>query len=386
MAISGHAFILGGGRWQTDVIKRASDLGLRTLVADVSSAAPGRGIADEFVQIDTNNKLGLLEIARRYEIDLVIAEQTDRVVPIAAFINEQMGLKGIKQEVAHVFTNKYAMRNALAHSGVRMPWYSEISSLEEARKCASDRGYPVVLKPKRAQSSIGVFKISDDRDLRTHFEQTMAVSEDRRILIEEFISGTEITVEAFSLRGKCSVLAVSEKKHYPFHPCLAQRISYPPRFDETTMRRIVETAEKVVSTLGLKDGISHAEYRVHKGWPYLIEVAARGGGNRIASVITPHVSGVDVYELLIRSLLGEDVEMPALRRRSAVLEFFDFAPGRVKTVKGLELHFKPGDIVERPKDGRSRLGYCISLGESRDEVDDKVSKVRQLVQVECEAA
>jgi phosphoribosylamine-glycine ligase len=35
---------------------------------------------------------------------------------------------------------------------------------------------------------------------------------DERILIEEFVEGTEITVEGFSVNGNCYILAISEKR------------------------------------------------------------------------------------------------------------------------------------------------------------------------------
>jgi phosphoribosylaminoimidazole carboxylase (NCAIR synthetase) len=71
------ALILGGSHWQRDLIKRAAELGLRTIVADISADAPGRFDADEFIQIDTNDREGLLKISRNKRLSLVLADQTD---------------------------------------------------------------------------------------------------------------------------------------------------------------------------------------------------------------------------------------------------------------------------------------------------------------------
>lgn len=390
----GVALIIGGSRWQTDIIRRAAEMNLRTVVTDIAAEAPGRAFADEFVQIDTNDREGLLEIARARKVDLVLAEQSDRVVPVAAYLNERLDLPGIRPATARVFTDKYAMRNALAGSGLPMPRYAEVATAAEALGAADDFGYPVVLKPKNSQSSLGVFKVDDADELRAQFADSLQESRDGRILVEEFVAGVEVTVEGFSLGGRCTALAISEKEHYEFNPCVARRLAYPPRFDTA---RIRETAERVVDTLGLNFGINHAEYRVRDGVPHLVEVAARGGGNRIASAIVPHVSGVDVYELLIRSLLGERVEMPPRTARAANLEFLHFKPGKVRAVRGLEeacarglvreieLHFAPGDTIEPPRDDKTRLGYFISLGETRAEIDEKAAQVKELVRVEYES-
>ncbi len=390
----GTALIIGGSRWQCDLIKRAGELGLRTVVTDISEVAPGKFLADEFIQIDTNDREELLRIARAKEVDVAITDQSDRTVPILAFLNQQLGLDGIQPETARVFTDKYAMRNALAGSDVRMPRYAEVASVADALKAIEQWGYSAILKPKDSQSSFGVFKVDNETQLRACFAASLKESHDGKILVEEFIEGTEVTVEGFSLHGQCYVLAISEKEHYSFNPCVARRLVYPPNFDDETLARVRETAEKVVNALGLQDGLSHAEYRMRDGAPYLIEVAARGGGCRIASVIIKHVSGVDAYEMLIRRSLGDEVEMPPRRMRAANLEFLHFEPGKVKAIRGLEevhssglvcdidLHFGVGDTIKPPTDDKSRIGYFISLGETRAEIDKKAARVREMVRVE----
>jgi biotin carboxylase len=389
--------ILGGSAWQLDIIQRALDFGLYIIVADISANAPGRNLANEFIQIDTNNKKELAKIAREKKVEIVIAEQTDRVVPVAAYINRELGLRGILPEIASRFTDKYIMRNHLANTDIPMPVYHEINTIEDAMEFTDMQGYPVILKPKSSQASLGVFRVSNSDGLQKYFEETKKNSEDGKILIEEFIEGIEITVEGFSLEGKCHILAISEKEHYPHNECVASRLAYPPRFSDNAIENIKHIAAKVVETLGLVNGISHAEYRMRGDIPVLVEVGARGGGNRIASMIVPHISGVDIYEMLIRSLLGEqNLGIPKSLWRSANLEFFQFQPGRVKAIRGLDevrkeklaqdisLNFKVGDTLESATDDRHRPGYFIVLGENRDETDSKSKRIKELISLEYE--
>lgn len=386
--------ILGGSRWQIDMVRAARRAGLRVLVTDIQENPPARAYSDDFVCIDTNDCDGLLKVARDKNVRFAIAEQTDRTVPIAAFLNEQLGARGIAPEVARRFTDKYAMRNALRDAPVPMPRYAEVGSVGEALEHARAWGYPAVLKPKRLQSSIGVFKVKDDAELSAMFERSMGFAADGRILVEEFIEGTEITVEGLSAAGRCTIMAVSEKRHYPFNDCVARRISYPPRFPAEVIARIRRTAATVVDALGLQDGISHAEYRVRDGVPYLVEVAARGGGTRIASTIVSHVSGVDMYDLLLRRYCGEDVVVPTPLNRAAVLDWPYFELGTIKAIHGLEevrargivadieLAFQPGDTLVLPQDDKTRHGHFIVLGDTRDEVDAISQTVRESLSVD----
>src|SRR5262249_13986255 len=125
------ALCLGGSIWQVDLIRRAGEMGLETLVADISPDCPGRRVGHAFVKVATNDRGALLSIARDHGIDLVLAEQTDRVVPIAAFINEALDLPGLRPEVAERFTNKLAMRMAL-RGKVPMPAFEELSRPDQA--------------------------------------------------------------------------------------------------------------------------------------------------------------------------------------------------------------------------------------------------------------
>ena len=88
---------------------------------------------------------------------------------------------------------------------------------------------------------------------------------------------------------------------------------------------------------------------------------------------------------------GNSVELPRILQRAATLEWFDFSPGKVFQIHGvdqvvaqglvhyIELNFQPGDRIQQPSDGRARLGYFISHDETRDEVDAKAARVKELV-------
>jgi biotin carboxylase len=386
------ALCLGGSLWQLDLIRAVQARGYRALVADRSPDCPGHEIADVYCQVDTDDVSALLQVARQHSVRLVLAEQTDRVVPVAAELIERLGLPGMHLDVARRFTDKLVMRQSLVASNVPMPAFQEVTRLEQVLRFVAENHYPIILKPRRSQSSIGVFKAHNDSQLRAAFPHTIAKSSGTSILVEEFIEGTEITVEGLCINRVHEVLAVSEKEHYDFNPCVARRLAYPPRFSAPLLSRIRQIANEVVHALGLRDGLTHAEYRINNGEPYLIEVAARGGGTRIAPIIVPWVSGVNVYDIWLRRLEGDTVQLPHILERAAALEFFSFAPGHVNRINGVEsaskltadirLAFSQGSTIMRPEDDSSRLGHFIVLGATRDEVDKTCATVRDLVSVE----
>jgi biotin carboxylase len=386
------ALVLGGSRWQLGIIHAVKKLGLRAIVADISPEAPGRLVADQFVRMDTNDREGLRELAAVNRVDLVLAEQTDRLVPIAAYVNDTLGLPGIGPAVAERFTNKLSMRSSLADAGVPMPRFRPVSSAAEALEAARWTGFPAIVKPLKAQSSIGVTLVSGPDELQAAYETARQVGSEQ-VLIEEFVDGLEVTAEAISLDGRCTVLAMSEKAHYAHRPCVARLLAYPPRLPDTTLELLRSTAQTVVDRLGLQNGLSHAEYRIREGIPYLVEVAARGGGNGIASIIVPHISGLETYDLVIRRLLGERITLPRPLARAAILEFFQFRPGPVLAVEGvkecldeglahqLDVPYAAGSTVHAATDDRNRPGYLIALGDNRDQVDAQADAIKKRVRI-----
>lgn len=391
--MNGVVLVLGGGRWQCDLVQSLKAYGLRTVVADIHSVAPAAALADVFIQVDTNDVERLVEVAATHRVDTVLAEATDRVVPVAAAVNERLGLPGITPSVARVFTDKLAMREALESSGLPMPSYREVASAKAALEFTRSIGLPMVVKPKQSQSSLGVRLVTHHDQLGTAIQHAKEHSADGLVLVEEYIDGPELTVEAISISGKCNVLAISEKDHFQSNPCVAKRLAYPALLPANDLLAVQATAKRVVESLGLQDGVSHAEYRLRDGVPYLIEVAARGGGNRIASMIVPHVSGVDTYRVLAERLFGQTVDFPPVESRAANLEFFDFQPGIVQEVQGIDevrrrglaadidLPLAPGQVLRVANDDRTRSGYFITLAESRQEVDRVAAQVRDVVKV-----
>jgi carbamoyl-phosphate synthase large subunit len=389
-----YAMIVGGSKWQMDIINSVKAHGFNTIVTDISEEAPGKTVADIFYCMDSSDKEGLTAIAMKHDIAFAIAEQTDRVVPSVAYINEKIGLRGIKPEIAERFTDKYIMRNSLDGSGLNMPGYFLVRSEAEAIQAAHSLGYPLILKPRSSQSSLGVFKIEDQAELITRFNESLNFSKDGSLLVEEYVPGIEITVEGFCIGNKCFPLAISEKEHYPQNDCVSRKLVYPPEFNPGLIRSIKSYITEVVETLGLESGIFHAELKVFDENIYLIEVAARGGGHKIASVIVPHVSGINMYDLLIKSLKGDNVSIGTINQKGAVLGFFDFAPGRVRKIVGVEeikddnriyeLHFnfKEGDEIKRAQDDITRAGYYIALCNDRDEINALDKKILSSVHVE----
>jgi len=388
--------ILGGGAWQIPTIRLARELGYSVLVSDMYPDAPGFAFANICEQIDIRDVERTLDAARRHKVDGVLCDTTDVGVPTAAFVAEQMGLPGIGLSTARRFTNKRLMREATDAAGIDGPRFAFLSRQDRGDAAVRAIGFPCVVKPTDSQSSRGVQKVDMQADLPVAIEEARAQSLEGGVLVEEWMIGTEITVEAMCFEGSVSVLAISDKEHYPAKPQIASRLTYPAAVSPTIVRVIEACNAAVIRALGLQTGVTHAEFIVSPdGRVRLVEIAARGGGSRIYSHIAPYVSSVPLPQLYLNYCLGDTTEWPAptSKPRAAVLDFFDVPAGTVQAIEGVEearelrgiaeiaVEISVGDRFAGVDNDRARPAYLVAVGDERADVEAIVARARALVRI-----
>jgi biotin carboxylase len=386
--------ILGGGEWQVPTIELAKASGYRVLCTDIYADRPGYAYADAHMVVDVADMSATLDVAEQAGIDGIICDTTDVGVPTMAYVAERLGLPGIGYETALNFTNKFRMREITRAARVPNPPFQLVRTRAELIAAAADIGFPLVVKPVANQSSRGVHVIHDPGGVDPAFEEAMHYSRNDQVIAEGFLDGTEVTVEGYCLDGEPLIAGISDKDHFAHRPEVANRITYPADLTQGVMTRIRDVNTAVVKALGLRTGVTHAEYMVVDGEVYLVEIAARGGGSRIHSHIAPYLAGVPIPELYLDYVMGgTPTARPDGVARAANLAFFAFPSGRVTGIEGvaeaaaipgveeLRLEFAVGDQLAPPDDDRSRPGFVVVFGTNRAEVLDVTDAVFDRVQV-----
>ena len=386
--------VLGGGQWQVYTVRLAKELGYRVLVTDMYKDRPAYSLADVHEVVDITDMDATLKIAERYGIDAIVCDTTDVGVPTMAYVAEKLGLPGIGYDTALNFTDKVRMRVATSAAGVPNPPFQCCSSRTDLHRAARDIGFPLVVKPSNSQSSRGVRTVRKTDELDEVFAEASRFARGSGLIAEGYLDGIEITVESVVIDGEVHVVGVSDKEHFAHCKQVAKRLTYPADLSGPVNERIRDVNAQVIRSLGLRTGISHAEYMLVDSEPFLVEIAARGGGSHVYSHIVPYLAGIPVTRHYLEFLLGGSFSArPDNKPRAANLAFFDFPAGRVKSIRGvaearalqgteiLLLEFKEGDTMALPSDDRSRPGQVVVLGESRDQVLDRTRQVFELVKV-----
>lgn len=386
--------VIAGGTWQCPIVQMAKKKGYFVICSNLYEDSPAFKFADVGVVANVLDKEKNLEIAREYKPDAVLTEQTDIAVTTVAYVAEKLGIKGVGLDIAGRFTNKYKMREFTSKAGFPSPRFKLCHSIEEAKEFLQEVPHSII-KPIDSQSSRGIHIVKSEADIEENFADCIQYSNaEKAIVIEEYIEGTEFTVDGLKTQDDYVVTAISEKEHYAYNPSVANRLLFMQKNDRYDYDKLKKVNAEMVKAMGLPFGITHAEYKYRDGEFYLIEIAARGGGTKISSDIVPLVSGINSNEIYLNILMGENAEIVRRPHHDcAVLGFFDFRPGRVVDILGLEeamnqegvqdigLEVKVGDWLGQAQDDRSRCGYYIIYADSLEELNAREKLLKETVRV-----
>lgn len=393
--------VIAGSRWQIPILKKIREMGYSSLVVNLYPDSPAFSYADYSEVVDILDKESCLSIAKKYNIDAVLSEECDIAMPTVAYIADALSLPSLGVANAALYTNKSMMRRFSEQNGLPSPPSKKCSTVEEAVDFYKQHGAPLIMKPLDANSSRGVYTIKSLDDISSCFESSMAFSkQEKQVILERYIQGCEFTVDGIVIDGVHRTLAISEKKHYDFNENIAYELYFSHTNPNYDYEKLTETNDAFVHASGLADGtLTHAEYKYADGQFWLIEIAARGGGNMISSDIVPLMSGRDNYHALVNSALGQAVTLPESGAippgRCAVLRFFDteFEGGVVKEIRGeeflrespfvhhYEFNFKPGDYIKKAENDAARIGFYIAYADSDAELRNLMSEISQKVQI-----
>ena len=251
------------------------------------SLATGRAVADalsaaghEVVRLDLGSGKDALTTLAGARMDVAFLALHGR-------LGEDGCVQGVLEVLGVPYTGSDVLASALAMDklkakelfrlhNVPTPPYYEIRADEAATGVAEIHGsfgFPVVVKPRREGSSIGVALARDVGELEVAV--AAALTHDRSVLVERFISGREVAVGLLDDRVLGSIEIAPKKELYDFEAKYTPGMSeyfMPVRLPATRMRGVLNVAERAAQALGTR-GACRVDLLVTEGMnEYVLEV------------------------------------------------------------------------------------------------------------------
>lgn len=399
--MSKKILVFPGTQWQVPLIEKIQEMGHQALVVNPDPNAPGMKKADLCLVSDIFDKQRVVEFGRAQKIDAVMSDECDIAMNMVAELGKVFNVPTMDEETAALFTDKFLMREFSKKHRLKYPEYKFCKTVEDAIALQKEINKPIIIKPLDSNASHGVFKCCNEEEIRKHFDESMSFSRvEKSVLAERFIVGTEFTIDGVKTPNAHYTMAISEKKHFAHNESIANELlfsHYNPNFDYDKLRA---TNDAFVMKSNLQFGFTHAEYKFEDGEFYLIEIAARGGGNMISSCITQYMTGYDTYRYLVECATGnvhdENFSLrPEYKERAAVLKFFETpgGGGKVREIKGLDylenepdikhykLNFQIGDTIENALNDSVRIGFYIVCSENMQKLCEVIGNIEKKFQI-----
>jgi biotin carboxylase len=376
--------VLGAGPAQLGALAAARRRGLYVIAVDRNPSAPGLRHASRRAILSAEDERGIGRLARAERLEGILAPGIDWPVAIAARVADGLGLPHpISPETAALTVSKARQRDRFADVGVPQARSELARTPDEARGAFRRIGFPCVLKPADRQGQLGLSIVEGPDDAGAAFTEAADAARGGAVLVEEFIPGREVTVNAFSEGGEFTALTVTDRitaKPPAFGVALAH--AWPSCLPYAEIDAVVAAARAGVEALGIEHGPSYTQVLAAPDGPRVVEVAARLGGGHDAELCEAAL-GVDLNGLAIAAALGEDTSNTLLQAEprvgGACVRFLVAPEGELvatlgedeaQTMEGVldvllyrALGHRFGPFLR----GGDRAGAIIAVGESRDD-------------------
>lgn len=298
--------ILGAGNAQIDAIEYCKNIGYEVVGCSYTTVERGITHLDFFEQVDIKNIDGVVSLAEKYNVAAIYSVGSDLAMPTAMKASERLGLPHfISTETAEICHSKNKMRETLGSDFEGNAKYIVCENLQEALKYDA---FPGMMKPVDSQGQRGCFKVEKPEDIRKNFEKSISFSFEKKVIIEEYIEGPEISINAYMQNGEMRFAIVTDRYAFEEYPGgIIKEHRVPSSFaNNMTKDKSVDLAKRIANKIGIKDGPCYYQIKLRNCEdPIIIEVTPRLDGCHMWNLIK-HYCGVDLLDATFRHLLAGD--------------------------------------------------------------------------------
>ena len=341
------ALVLCGGIPQIALLENLRKRGITTVLADMNEAVGGRAYADIFYPVSVLDVEGVRDVAVKENVDFIITVCADQVLLVVAQVSEMLGLPCyIDYETAENVSKKSYMKKIFWENGVPTSKYVIMEKLD--LKKIEHLSYPLIVKPVDSYSSRGVCKIEKESELAPAFDKAVAISRTGTAVVEEFVTGDELTVDVYVENGRAHVLCMSNlDKIGEGGKFVIHRTRYPADISAEVEAKIGDVAQKIADAFGLKNTPMLIQMITDGETVSVVEFCARtGGGDKFRLI--EKVSGFDVVGAVADITLGTlpHYEKKDIRQEYIINEFLYCKPGVFDHLEGFDELLEEGIITE----------------------------------------
>lgn len=368
------AIVLGGTVPHVHLIELLKLRGYYTILLDYTPHPPAKEYADEHLPVSTLDNEAVLEVARERKVSLVISTNVDQANVTCCYVAEKLGLYSpYSYEIALNVTDKQRMKRIMWDNNIPTSRYVQVTSVEDSRNI--NLSFPLMVKPTDCNSANGVKRVYTQEELEKYLPDALKYSRNGKAIIEEFVSGKEISAYGVVINEKAKLLMHQERvsvydgedKVIKCYASLA-----PSRISDVATNKAEQILTMIAEAFHLDNTPLFFQGIVNGDEISVIEFAPRVGGG-ISFQTIKDATGYDIISAALDSYLNIPITIDSwhpMNGKYAVNQIYGTNGVYDKTTGGEEIlkdgivnvlsfYKHKGDIIDSSRASSSRIGVMV---------------------------
>jgi len=386
--------ILNGSHSEIPLIQSAKSLGFHVITTGNNPELIGHRYSDEYCFADYSDQTAVMEIARRRQVDAVCACSNDFGILTASYVSEKLGLPGHDAyETTKILHQKDLFKKFSMEYEIPTPYAEGFDDPDKALASIGKRKSPLIIKPIDMSGGKGVSVVHHHEECLEAVKTAFSLSHSGRIVIEDFIEGTQHSFSTFIANGRV-VFYFSDNEYSYLNPFFVSTSAAPAVNVHQVADGLIQNIEKISKVLSLKDGIFHIQYLYSNKKAYILEITRRCSGDLYPYPVD-YSTGLDWAGWIVRAETGMDCSgFPSVTQkgfcgRHCIMSAKNGIMKHIVIDKQIEeniydklIWLKKGDRISNYL--ADKAGVVLLKYGSMDEMLDKTARINQLIYMEIE--
>lgn len=298
-------FIIGGGALQVEFIETVKKNNYETHVFDYNPECKGAFLADKFYCISIDEQEKIYEIALKEKPVAIHTVATELGNITACYVGEKLGLSTNSYDTALNTVDKVRMKKVFVENNIPTAQTKTIYHGDEIADISLL--YPVVVKASDRSAGRGIAIANNQQELFVNYQDAYEYSQNKVVLIEEYLQGKQYSIELVSQNGCHHILGVTREYFIDEINFVESHYLMPAYEEEVIIKENEELFFKTLDAFNIQYGASHIEFRIVNGQVMIIEIASRMGGMR--DKFLELSKGIYYNQLILNSITQQPINI-----------------------------------------------------------------------------
>jgi phosphoribosylamine-glycine ligase len=385
--------ILGGTIDHVELIKQLQLLKYYVVLLDYFENPAAAAQANLHLTVSTRDLMAIEQVIIDYKPQYILSACVESSLHTLFQLNAQFNYKLLfTAEQYNVISNKETMKKWFKQHAFSSASFEIINA--DAPINTVSLKLPLVLKPLHGNSSKGISLITKEEAWSSAIKKVLEFTQTDSILVEEYITGSELTVDVAFIDGQAQVLMISEIiKKEAFSATIVQNI-YNREVEEKWHCAIHELVTEIGKKLDLRNSLMLLQCIVNEEGIYILEFSLRiGGGNK--HHLIKKIKNINIIEWYIQLILNGKVDYDASMHQLmpqynfGIIDYiYPDMPGKITNLEIKEdrsetttvfAYKKEGDVLPSTENSSNRIAGILHCNNNYAVLQQEVQRQRDYI-------